>query len=78
MLTDDSVIVIPWNCIKQIGPDIILVDIWVDADKNINYTENVTVKALKAINEVKWRYKNEVSILQSWKYKSNRFKTGRG
>lgn len=27
MLTDDSVIVIPWNCIKQIGPDIILVDI---------------------------------------------------
>ena len=27
MLTDDSVIVIPWNCLKQIGPDIILVDI---------------------------------------------------
>lgn len=27
ILTDDSVLVIPWNCIKQIGPDIILVDI---------------------------------------------------
>lgn len=27
LLTDDSVIVIPFQCIKQIGPDIILVDI---------------------------------------------------
>lgn len=27
MLTDDTVIVIPYKCIKQIGPDIILVDI---------------------------------------------------
>lgn len=27
MLTDDSYIVIPYRCIKQIGPDIILVDI---------------------------------------------------
>ena len=26
-LTDDSVIVIPYCCIRQIGPDIILVDI---------------------------------------------------
>lgn len=27
MLTDDSKIVIPFKCIRQIGPDIILVDI---------------------------------------------------
>ena len=27
MITDDSVIVIPFQCIKQIGPDLILVDI---------------------------------------------------
>ncbi len=27
MFTDDSEIVIPYKCIKQIGPDIILVDI---------------------------------------------------
>ncbi len=27
MLTDDSVIAIPYNCIRQIGPDLILVDI---------------------------------------------------
>jgi len=27
MLTDDSVIEIPYNCIRQIGPDLILVDI---------------------------------------------------
>ena len=26
-LTDDTVIVIPFQCIKQIGPDLILVDI---------------------------------------------------
>ena len=26
-LTDDTVIVIPFHCIKQIGPDLILVDI---------------------------------------------------
>lgn len=27
MLTDDSVIAIPYHCIRQIGPDLILVDI---------------------------------------------------
>ena len=27
MITDDSVIVIPFQCIRQIGPDLILVDI---------------------------------------------------
>ena len=27
MLTDDSKIVIPYNCIRQVGPDLILVDI---------------------------------------------------
>jgi len=27
MLTDDSVMVIPYSCIRQIGPDIILVDV---------------------------------------------------
>ena len=27
MLTDDSVIAIPYSCIRQIGPDLILVDI---------------------------------------------------
>ena len=27
IMTDDSVIVIPYCCIRQIGPDIILVDI---------------------------------------------------
>ena len=27
MITDDCVIVIPFQCIKQIGPDLILVDI---------------------------------------------------